>query len=301
MTRGDVQGHCAGVVLAGGQSRRMGRDKAVLDWNGAPLAQHVAGVLNAAGCDSVVQVGGDAATGVAVVPDRYPGQGPLGALLTAADVLDRTWLAVVACDVPLLRPVTMARLIDRAVLHPEFDVVVATTRCVQPACAVWRRSTVETEVRRMWDAGERSLQGALGRLAADHLAVPARDLHNVNTPSDLAQAGNVGGMVDEITVHELSELLPTGITLIDVREPDEYASGHAPGAVLVPLGSILAGEATPQPSGSGPVYMICRSGARSMRACEKLDAQGMAAVNVMGGTMAWMASGFEVVEGMDPS
>lgn len=287
--------------MAGGLSRRMGRDKAVLDWCGAPMAHHVASTLTWAGCEPVIQVGGDAATGVALVPDRHPGQGPLGALLTAADALDRTWLAVVACDLPRLRPVTLERLIARAVGRPGVDVVVAATQRLQPACAVWRRSSVVTEVRRQWDAGERSLLGALGGLVVDIVAVPTHDLHNVNTPSDLVQAGNVGPMVDEITVHELSELLPTGITLIDVREPDEYASGHAPGAVLVPLGSILAGEATPTSAGSGPVYMICRSGARSMRACEKLDAQGIVAVNIAGGTMAWVASGFEVVEGMEPS
>ena len=56
--------------------------------------------------------------------------------------------------------------------------------------------------------------------------------------------------------------------------------------------------------GDGPTYVICQSGGRSRRACEFVDAQGLdgvEAVNVEGGTRAWIASGRETVRGDQPS
>jgi len=53
--------------------------------------------------------------------------------------------------------------------------------------------------------------------------------------------------------------------------------------------------------GDGPVHVICKSGGRSMRACEFLDEQGVDAVNIAGGTMSWVMSGRDVVMGDQPS
>jgi molybdopterin-guanine dinucleotide biosynthesis protein A/rhodanese-related sulfurtransferase len=298
--RAEVAGQqCAGAVLAGGQSRRMGRTKAALSWHGTPLAVHMANTLLAGGCQPVVQVGGTGTLGLSVVPDRYPGEGPLGGVLTALEASASSWLMVVACDLPRLRAATVKRLVKRAIAASESDVVVASTSRREPLCSVWRRHTALPVVEGCWDRGERSMRGVLGELRVLPIAIPAHDVWNVNTPAEFLQADNVGTMVEEITVAELSELMPSGVALIDVREPDEYVSGHAPGAVLVPLGSILSGEVDVEVDGT--VYVICRSGARSMRACEFLDSRGLKAVNIAGGTMAWVASGFEVIEGMDPS
>ena len=103
----------------------------------------------------------------------------------------------------------------------------------------------------------------------------------------------------EISVEDLSSVLAAGARLIDVREPDEYSSGHVPGAISIPLGQVpdrideccIPGQIT---------YMICRSGARSGNACEFLADRGHDVVNVTGGTMAWMTSGRDVVEGDSP-
>jgi molybdopterin-guanine dinucleotide biosynthesis protein A/rhodanese-related sulfurtransferase len=277
----------------------MGRDKATLIWHGRTFAEHQAATLREVGCDPVVQIGGAPTMGLAVVPDRYPAQGPLGGVLTALTSTKARWMTIVACDTPQLRAATLIGLIDEIQRNDQVDVAVAHSGRLEPMCAVWRTDSVMERLERLWLSGVRSLHGALSSFNIVEVAVPAHELVNVNTPGDLVRAGNVPVMIDEVTVNELSELLTGGITLIDVRESDEYASGHAPGAVLVPLGSVLAGEATI--AASGPVYMICRSGARSMRACETLAAQGVTAINVAGGTMAWVAAGFEVVEGMDPS
>lgn len=96
--------------------------------------------------------------------------------------------------------------------------------------------------------------------------------------------------IPEVSVDELAALLPTGIRLIDVREPDEYAAGRVPGAVLIPLGSVP--DQVDAFRGEGPTYVICARGARSRNAAEYVAATaGIDAVNVAGGTLAWIAAG----------
>ncbi len=104
--------------------------------------------------------------------------------------------------------------------------------------------------------------------------------------------------INEIGVADLAPLLEAGARLIDVRETDEYAAGHVPGAVHVALGTVP--EQVAAFRGDGPAYVICRSGARSMRACEFLEQQGIDAVNVAGGTLAWINERREVVTGSTP-
>ena len=101
----------------------------------------------------------------------------------------------------------------------------------------------------------------------------------------------------EIDVDELAERLAEGVVVIDVREADEYDSGHVPGALFVPL-SELEQRVDEVPSGE-PVLVICKSGGRSMRAAEALAGRGRECVNVAGGTMAWMASGRDIATGME--
>ena len=105
--------------------------------------------------------------------------------------------------------------------------------------------------------------------------------------------------VQEISVAELAERLDASAVVVDVRQPDEYLDGHVPGAVLIPLNDV------PERFGELPtdreVLVVCRSGGRSYVASEFLVANGVRAVNVAGGTLAWIESGREVVEGESPS
>ncbi len=106
--------------------------------------------------------------------------------------------------------------------------------------------------------------------------------------------------VQEISVNDLVDLVENGSLVIDVREPDEYASGHIPGAILVPLSTVLqnSGEFLSEDT----VFVVCRSGGRSMQACELLHDNGIVnVVNVAGGTMGWISLGNEVVTGDNPS
>jgi rhodanese-related sulfurtransferase len=105
--------------------------------------------------------------------------------------------------------------------------------------------------------------------------------------------------IDEISVSDLHSLIDIAqqpgsentITLIDVREDDEWADGHIGGARHVPLGSVP--DLLDEFSGS-PTYVICRVGGRSWRACEFADERGHQVVNVTGGMVAWADAGFEI-------
>lgn len=87
-----------------------------------------------------------------------------------------------------------------------------------------------------------------------------------------------------------------GLSLLDVREPDEWAAGHAPEAVHIPLGELpgrldeLAGFPDDQ-----PLYVVCRTGGRSAQATAWLNANGWDAVNVAGGMKSWQTEGRTLV------
>ncbi len=81
--------------------------------------------------------------------------------------------------------------------------------------------------------------------------------------------------------------------LLDVREPHEYAAGHAPGALNVPLGEV-ARWAESQPK-EQTILVICQTGRRSLNASKTLQDHGFTAVtNVAGGTSAWLSQGFPI-------
>ena len=105
--------------------------------------------------------------------------------------------------------------------------------------------------------------------------------------------------ISEASVDELESALQAGAVLIDVRQPDEYEAGHVPGAVLVPLASVP--DALDLFVPDGPTYVICKTGARSYRACEFLEDQGLEGINVEGGIMAWIISGRTTVAGDQPA
>ncbi len=87
--------------------------------------------------------------------------------------------------------------------------------------------------------------------------------------------------------------LPADSVVLDVREPDEWASGHIESAVHIPLGQVTGRLADlPQES---PLYVVCRGGGRSSRAVGYLRAQGIDAVNVAGGMQGWAAAGRPMV------
>lgn len=85
------------------------------------------------------------------------------------------------------------------------------------------------------------------------------------------------------------------LTIIDVRTPGEYAGGHLPGALNIPLDQIQ--RVLPDirhAAGRGDVLVVCASGARSANACRILAENGITAATLSGGTGAWAADGHEL-------
>ena len=83
------------------------------------------------------------------------------------------------------------------------------------------------------------------------------------------------------------------ITVVDVRTPGEYATGHVPGALNVPLDRIReAVTALRTAAARGPVAVVCASGNRSDTACRTLADAGVTASSVQGGTTAWTQAGY---------
>ena len=92
----------------------------------------------------------------------------------------------------------------------------------------------------------------------------------------------------EISVKELAQHRTAGddFVLLDVREPDEIATASIPGAMLIPMGDV-PGRLGELPKDK-PIYVLCRSGARSGRVTEFLTQNGFGDVaNVAGGILAW--------------
>lgn len=183
----------SGVVLAGGRSRRMGRDKALLTVGGRPLATVALDALRGAGASELLAVGGDAAVlaalaalGARPVPDRYPGEGPLGAIVTALQAASQEVVVVLACDLPLVDATAVRSLVDQ--LGPSADAAVPLVDGrLQVLLAAYRRRCLPA-LRAAFDAGTRAVHEAVAALDLTHpeLTDP-RVAQNVNTPDDLAQ------------------------------------------------------------------------------------------------------------------
>jgi rhodanese-related sulfurtransferase len=105
---------------------------------------------------------------------------------------------------------------------------------------------------------------------------------------------------DDVQPSVLSTDLPAGMFLLDVREDDEWAAGHAPEAVHIPVGTL--NERAAEIPQDRDVYVICRSGARSAYAAQALVGAGWQAVNVADGMTGWAVAGRPMVSetGADP-
>ncbi|MBT1100275.1 rhodanese-like domain-containing protein [Streptomyces sp. Tu10] len=97
-----------------------------------------------------------------------------------------------------------------------------------------------------------------------------------------------------LSTHETRNRLHE-LTVIDVRTPGEYAGGHLPGALNIPLDRIQrALTDVRQAADRGEVLIVCASGARSENACRILAENGITTATLSGGTSAWAAEGHDL-------
>lgn len=105
-----------------------------------------------------------------------------------------------------------------------------------------------------------------------------------------------------ISAEALHEKVANGenAAIIDVREPDEYASLHAAGAVLLPLAQVNTETVGQCLSGNAAAYFICHTGARATEACKRIMDTYPGARVVEGGTLAWAQAGLPAHSGREP-
>ena len=145
----------------------MGRDKALIEVGGRALASIAAGALGDAGADDVFVVGGDRdaleGVGLRFVPDRRPGEGPLGGIVTALEAARCEVVVVVACDLPQITGEAVRAVVDALADH-DVAVPVVDGRA-QHLLAAWRRETALGPLRRAMGAGERAVWRAMTPLS----------------------------------------------------------------------------------------------------------------------------------------
>ena len=182
-----------GFVVAGGESRRMGRDKALLPWAGADLLDHAVARLRAVADDVRILCGPAmryVERGVPVEPDLVPGAGPLGGVLTGLAAAEGRAGLFLAVDLPHVPVALLAGLVERV---GAWDAVVPVSpRGVEPLCAVYGPGCREP-MRRRRDAGDFRMTGfwpevrvlELGPAELREFGDPGEMFRNLNTPEDL--------------------------------------------------------------------------------------------------------------------
>lgn len=193
----------AGFVLTGGQSRRMGRDKALLEVGGQPVVWRVVERLRLAVVE-VFLVGAPeryAHLGIPAWGDRWADRGPLAGIVTALGVSRYDWNLVVACDLPYLETRFLEFLLEQAGATPEADAIVPQTQDTwQPLCAAYHRRCLSV-FERVLAEGHPKIARAFSEVRVraitpdelERFAFSERMFKNMNTPEDYAEAQRILG------------------------------------------------------------------------------------------------------------
>ncbi len=187
---------CAAFVLAGGRSSRMGRDKALLTFQGRSLAEHVATQARAVTDDITLvgDIGRYANVGYPVIEDIFPGCGPLSGLHAALTCTDSDWNLILACDMPQVPAEFLVRLMARAESGQASAVIpVGPDAVPQPLCAAYHRRCVSAITCALENRIHKVTDG-LAMLDIDFWSVPHPEyFRNLNTPEDWAAYSNAAG------------------------------------------------------------------------------------------------------------
>jgi molybdopterin-guanine dinucleotide biosynthesis protein A len=188
-----IAGAVAGAVLAGGESRRMGRPKAILPlWDGDPMVAHVIRALTAV-CGSIVSVGGTPTDfgGVLHLPDPVRGRGPLAAMATLLSSAPAKAYLIVACDQPLITPELLRLLLP----NDSHDAQTARLFCPQEACPVdpfpgYYPATLYPVIQRVLSDDRPSVQKLIRSIPVTWVSLPdflRPCLKSINTPEEFGQ------------------------------------------------------------------------------------------------------------------
>jgi len=175
-----------GFVLAGGQSSRMGRDKATLLWNDRTLLDHMLDLLSTVADKTEV-------IGRHPLPDRIPNRGPLGGILTALEHSETDANLVVAVDLPYLTPEFLKYFRDRFEKSNQ-SVLACRVGGRIPLCLGLRRPVLD-EVHRRLEGSDWSVHGFVNACKSELITQPELEIvrvepsifRNINSPDDLVR------------------------------------------------------------------------------------------------------------------
>ena len=185
-----------GFVLAGGQSSRMGSDKALVELGGRPLVVHALGILREAGLAASIAGGQPALAAFApLVEDRRPGLGPLGGVCAALAAANARWAAFVPVDLPLMPPSLMVYLLHHANVTRSTVTIPSVNGFAQTFPAVLHRSALPVLEREL-EAGRggcfSAFQAATASVGKKVNALPVESLlqcGQISHPHGLHAAG----------------------------------------------------------------------------------------------------------------
>ncbi len=193
-------GGLSGIVLAGGKSRRMRRDKTELAVGGVPVMERILNALNEAGAFETLIVGGSPERfevyGVRVAPDDPPGFGVVGGIAAGLSAMRGDAALTVGCDMPFLTGELLKRIASR--LEDADAAAAETDRGIEPLCAAYRKSA-EHVFRAMMREGDLAARNAARRLRLNRVLLKgedARRLFNMNAPEDHALAQRLAAEMD---------------------------------------------------------------------------------------------------------
>jgi len=194
-----------GYVLAGGASSRFGTDKALAEFQGQTMLARTAKLLATAVSNAKIVSSAAKLSDAAyrTIPDRWPGEGPLGGILTALLDAQRecntnAWSLIISCDMPFLTVEWLRILAERALQSGAEAVVPKSAQGWEPLCACWRVSAAEI-VLPNFEAGTRKVTEALNALHVEVLDekdwkrfdTDRRLFWNMNTVADYEEARRV--------------------------------------------------------------------------------------------------------------
>lgn len=173
----------AAAILAGGESARMGQDKALMDWRGKTFLQHV--IDEVSQLEVPIYLSGQeqklAAFGFPVIEDSVSNQGPVVALASCFNKIKAEQILVLSCDVPQIKFSELKRLITA---HQQADVTMFQSGTKKlPLVAVYNQSC-SSAFQAAMENGERKLFSVIDKLETKTIQYNG-ELHNVNSPQDL--------------------------------------------------------------------------------------------------------------------
>jgi molybdenum cofactor guanylyltransferase len=181
-------------MLAGGASRRMGTDKALIDvdLDGEPMAARVLVAAILSGASEVLAIGGNepelSAQGWNYVADSWPGEGPLGGLITALEQSSWPTVVLLACDHPDIDPEEVRSMVDALTQNDSVDAAIPVLEGHPYVThSVWRKQCVST-LRAAFETGERAPSAVLRRLQWSPIRVSnLRSVADIDTAAQLAE------------------------------------------------------------------------------------------------------------------